>query len=319
MKQAGEQTRRRDLTTGEARPPKLAAVAAAVRAGTLSRSRRRPSPRRCAKSRVRSARERRDALEADLVAHARDLSPEQLTAVCRHALNVLDQDGPEPSETEKQARVGLVFGKTRIDGLTPFKGIADPETRAALQAALAPLAKPVKSELERDTRSHATRMIHALRDLALRALASGTLPKMAGLPATLLLTATLEQLEARTGLVSVLNGGTIPVEDVIRMAGQMRVVPIVFTAAGQAALLRAAERFATPAIRYTTATQDRGCVIPGCDQPIALSQHHHFEDFCQGGATSADQMGWVCPYHHHRITGWHLDESPRRVRRLRLL
>ena len=82
-------------------------------------------------------------------------------------------------------------------------------------------------------------MIHALRDLALRALASGTLPKMAGLPATLLLTATLEQLEARTGLVSVLNGGTIPVEDVIRMAGQMQSGPDRVHGRRASALLRA--------------------------------------------------------------------------------
>ena len=257
--------------------------------------------------------ERRDALEADLVAHARDLSPEQLTAVCRHALNVLDQDGPEPSETEKQARVGLVFGKTRIDGLTPFKGIADPETKAALQAALAPLAKPVPSELGRDTRSHATRMVHALRDLAKRALAAGTLPSMAGMPATLLLTATLEQLEARTGLVSVLNGGTIPVEDVIRMAANMKVVPIVFSAAGQPLYCGQAKRFATLAIRYTTATQDRGCVIPGCDQPIHYCEEHHPLEFSQGGETSAAHLAWLCYYHHHNITGWHLERRGGRV------
>ena len=145
VKQATEQAPRRDLTTGEPRPPRLASVAAAVRAGVLSAEQAQliSATMRRVPSGVSTA--RRDALEADLVAHAGDLSPEELARVCRHALDVLDEDGPPPPE-ELDAKVGLVFGKTRVDGLTPFKGIADPETKAVLEAALAPLAKPVKSE-----------------------------------------------------------------------------------------------------------------------------------------------------------------------------
>ena len=191
--------------------------------------------------------------------------------MCRHALNVLDPDGPPPPE-DTAAKVGLTFGKTRTDGLTPFKGICDPETRAALQAALAPLAKPVKSEHGTDTRTLPTRMHDALRDLALRALAGGDLPPMAGLPATLLLTTTLEQFEARTGLVSVLNGGTLPVEDVIRLAANMHVVPIVYSAAGEVLYCGQEQRLATTALRYATASQDLGCVIPGCDAPLSSAR-----------------------------------------------
>ena len=313
VKHATEQAGRRDLTTGEPRPPRLPAVAAAVREGTLSPEQTQTIAKTMRQVPAVVSDEQRGALEADLVGHAQDLAPEQLAAVCRHALNVLDQDGKKPSETEKQARVGLVFGQTRIDGLTPFRGIADPETKAALQAALAPLAKPVKSGPEPDTRSHATRMLHALRDLAKRMLATGSLPTMAGMPATLLLTATLEQLEARTGLVSVLGGGTIPVDDVIRMAAQMKVIPIVFSATGQALYCGQDQRLGTIAIRRTTATQDRGCVIPGCDVPIMFCELHHPTPFSEGGETSADHLAWLCPFHHHRIDGWHLQRSGGRV------
>ncbi len=301
VKQAIEQTPRRDLTSGEPRPATLAAVAAAVRDGALSGEqtqiisttiRRLPA----AVTAIQAAQ-----LEAELVGHAQDLDPSQLLQVCQLALRCLDPDGPEPDETRREIKVGLSFGRTRLDGFTPFKGIADPETKAALQAALAPLARPVPSETARDTRSLATRQHDALRDLALRQLASGDLPSMAGMPATLLLTATLEQLEARTGLVSVLNGGTVPVADVIRMAAHLRVVPIVYTAAGQALYCGQEQRLATPAIRYATATQDRGCVIPGCDVPIVFCQMHHPLDFAKGGETSAAHLAWVCPYHHRRI------------------
>lgn len=55
--------------------------------------------------------------------------------------------------------------------------------------------------------------------------------------------------------------------------------------------------------RYTTAAQDRGCLIPGCSVPIQFCQHHHFTDFAKGGETTAEDTGWVCPFHHRRIDG----------------
>ena len=313
VKQASEQVGQRDLTSGAPLPPKRAAVAAAVREGALSGEQTQVITKAMRLVPAAIAADRRDALESDLVQHAQTLDPALLSQVCQHALRCLDPDGKKPNETEREARVGLVFGKTRLNGLTPFKGIADAETKAALHAALAPLARPCPSESGPDPRSSATRMVHALRDLALRALAHGDLPSMAGLPATLLLTATLEQLEARTGMVSVLNGGTVPVEDVIRMAAQMRVVPIVFSSAGQTLYCGQAERLSTVAIRYATAAQDRGCVIPGCSVPIQLCQHHHFVDFAKGGETSVENTGWVCPFHHRRIAGWVLERRGGRV------
>ena len=156
-------------------------------------------------------------------------------------------------------------------------------------------------------------MHDALRDLALRALAGGDLPTMAGLPATLLLTTTLEQLEARTGLVSVLNGGTLPVEDVIRIAAQTNVVPIVYSAAGQILYCGQDQRLATIALRYATASQDLGCVIPGCDTPLVFCQMHHQTPFAEGGETTAENLAWVCPYHHRRIDGWTLERRGGRV------
>ena len=142
------------------RPAVLPAVAAAVRAGVLSGEQTQTITTTMRNIPAGVSTEQRTRLEADLVRHAADLAPEQLATVCRHALNVLDPDGPPPP-ADTAAKVGLVFGKTRTDGLTPFKGICDPETRAALQAALAPLAKPVKSEHGTDTRTLPTR--HARR------------------------------------------------------------------------------------------------------------------------------------------------------------
>ena len=310
--QAREQHHRRSLTTGEPLDPVLPHVAAAVRTGALS-----PGQTQVISAAMRQVpaavpHERRLAVEADLVTHAAQFDPRPLQRLAQRALDCLDPDG-KPTPEEVQARTGLHFGRLRRDGLTPFKGLADPETRAALEAALAPLAQPAHSEHEPDTRTRPQRLIAALRDLALRALANGSLPTLAGMPATLLLTATLEQLEARTGLVSVLNGGTIPVADVIRMAGMSLLVPIVFTSAGRILHCGQEQRLATLPIRHATAAQDRGCVIPGCETPITGCQLHHLDPYAQGGHTDVDNPAWLCPYHHHRINNWHLQRTNGRV------
>src|ERR1700677_4522177 len=69
----------------------------------------------------------------------------------------------------------------------------------------------------RDTRSTAQRN-HDGRDAAMRALlASGELGQHNGLPATIIVTTTLKELESASG-TAITGGGTrLPVSDVIRM------------------------------------------------------------------------------------------------------
>ena len=94
------------------------------------------------------------------------------------------------------------------------------------------------------------------------------------------------ELEARTGLVSVLSGGTIPVADVIRMAADMRVVPIVYGHTGEVLHCGRDRRLFPTAVRHAAAAQDRGCVIPGCETPLPLCQLHHIISFADGGTTA---------------------------------
>jgi hypothetical protein len=97
------------------------------------------------------------------------------------------------------------------------------------------------------------------------------------------------------------------------MAAAMKIVPIVFTATGEALWCGQEQRLGTLPIRRVTATQDRGCVIPGCDIPIMFCQQHHPTPFSEGGETSAAHLAWLCPYHHRRIDGWHLERRGGRV------
>ena len=114
----------------------------------------------------------------------------------------------------------------------PVTGLLDPETGALLRAALEPLAAPRHTAQERDMRTVSQRMHDAVRDAAKLMLGSGELPSQAGVPATLLITAKLDDLEQRTGHVSTAHGGLLPIRDVLRMAANARLVPAVFDTDG---------------------------------------------------------------------------------------
>ena len=75
-------------------------------------------------------------------------------------------------------------------------------------------------------------MHDAVRDAAKLMLASGELPSQAGMPATLIITAKLDDLERKTGHVTTAHGGLLPVRDVLRMAAHARLVPMVFDTDG---------------------------------------------------------------------------------------
>ena len=127
----------------------------------------------------------------------------------------------------------------------PVTGLLDPETGAFLRAALEPSAAPRHTAQERDTRTVSQRMHDAVRDAARLMLASGELPSQAGVPATLLITAKLDDLERTTGHVTTAHGGVIPIRDVLRMAANARLVPAVFDTDGAPLWLGHSQRLAT--------------------------------------------------------------------------
>ena len=127
----------------------------------------------------------------------------------------------------------------------PVTGLLDPETGALLRAALEPLAAPRHTAQERDMRTVSQRMHDAVRDAAKLMLASGELPSQAGVPATLIITAKLDDLERKTGHVSTAHGGLLPIRDVLRLAANARLVPAVFDTDGEPLWLGQTQRLAS--------------------------------------------------------------------------
>jgi Domain of unknown function (DUF222) len=304
----------RSLSTGELLPPKLPALAAAVAAGDIGPEHVRLI--RLTLRRIPSTVDQptRDAAEEELVGHARELDPDGLKHACAKLLQCVDPDGSLGSTDEDRQRSrAFTIGRQDRHGMYPVTGLLDPETGALLRAALEPLATPRHTAQERDVRTVSQRMHDAVRDAAKLMLASGDLPSQAGMPATLLITAKLDDLERKAGHVSTAHGGLIPIRDVLRMSANARLVPAVFDTDGAPLWVGRANRLATAHQRLTLTIMDKGCVYPGCDVPATRCEVMHLHDWVKGGPTNIDNLALGCDYHHHRFGEWTLERRHGRV------
>ncbi|BBZ27925.1 hypothetical protein MMAD_22200 [Mycolicibacterium madagascariense] len=159
----------------------------------------------------------REGCEASLALQAPGLTPEELKKVADKLLTYLDQDGPEPDDTDPAPPSGsLALGPQRSNGMSVLSGELDPEARAVWEAIYAKLAAPgmcnrddphpcvsgtpSQEQIEGDHRSLGRRQLDAMVAVGRMVLQSGTLGQHNGLPVTVIISTTLQDLEAAAGL-----------------------------------------------------------------------------------------------------------------------
>jgi hypothetical protein len=196
--------------------------------------------------------------------------------------------------------------------MTPFRGNLTPEAWAIYEAIFAKWAAPgmcnpddehpcvsgtpSQAQIDQDHRSLAQRQHDALVAVGRSVLESGELGQHNGLPTSIIIRTTLQDLECRAG-VGVSGGGTvIPIRDVIRLASHSNLYLAVFDkATGSALDLFRARRVASPAQRIMLIARDGGCTKPGCTVPAYGSQvHHAVRDWADNGQTNVDELGLAC-------------------------
>jgi hypothetical protein len=311
LDEAAQLTPRRTLT-GEPLEPELPCTAAAQAHGSINREHVKV---------VREAMDRippavdsltRAQIETDLVRTAIGVGPKELKDNADRVLFLLDQDGPEPDDLERARRRGLSKGAQGSDKMTPFRGNMTPEAWAIYEAIFAKWAAPgmcnpddehpcvsgtpTQDQIDKDHRSLAQRQHDALVAVGRSVLESGELGQHNGLPTSIIIRTTLQDLESRAG-VGVSGGGTvIPISDVIRLAAHSNLYLAVFDkATGSALDLFRARRVASPAQRIMLIARDGGCTKPGCTVPAYGSQvHHAARDWADNGQTNVDELGLAC-------------------------
>ncbi|OBA64135.1 hypothetical protein A5647_03530 [Mycobacterium sp. 1100029.7] len=316
--EAAELGPRRALT-GESLAPRLTATAAAQRDGKIGRGHIAVIRRFLDELPSGVDAETRGCVEADLAKLAAEYRPEQVRKWADRLACYLNPDGTY-TDQDRARRRGLVLGKQDLDGMSRLSGWLTPEARATVEAVLAKAAAPGVCNPEddtpivdgpageeaarRDTRSAAQRNHDGL-NAALRAvLASGKLGQHNGLPATIIVTTSLKDLESATGKGLTGGGTLLPMSDVIRLARHADHYLAIFDDAKPVALYHT-KRLASAGQRIVLYAKDRGCSRPGCDTPGYWCEVHHVEDWATTQCSDVDQLTFACgPDHKLLDSGW---------------
>ena len=262
----------------------------------------------------------RERAEADLARWGTQIRPEELSGLADQLANAINPDGTY-TDADRARRRGLTLGKQGPDMMSALRGWITPELRATLEALWAKLAAPgmcnnldeqpcvdgtpSQDAIDRDTRSTAQRHHDGLL-AALRAmLASGELGQHNGLPAAIIATTTLAELEAAAGHALTGGGTILPMSDVIRLARHAHHYLAIFDH-GKTLALYHTKRLASPAQRIVLYAKDRGCSAPGCTTGGYYCEVHHVTDWAQSHRTDIDDLTFGCGPHHRLLQprGW---------------
>ncbi|MGC1805209.1 MAG: HNH endonuclease signature motif containing protein [Mycobacterium sp.] len=309
----------RKAITGEVLPAVLTATAEAQRAGTIGTDHVRVIRGFWHRLPEFVDADTRQIAEAQLARLGHEHRPDELAKLADKLTDCLNPDGNFTDE-DRARRRGVILGKQGVDGMSPINGYLTPEARATLDAVLAKLAAPgmcnpdddtpltdgapADDAIRRDTRSAAQRNHDAL-NAALRAvLASGELGAHNGLPASIIVTTTLRELEAAAG-TGLTGGGTLlPISDVIRLARHAHHYLCIFDK-GKAIGLYHTKRLASPGQRIVLYAKDRGCSHPNCSVPGYHCEVHHCTPYATCHTTDVNDLTFGCgPHHPLAEQGW---------------
>jgi hypothetical protein len=297
---------------GESLPPVLEATAAAAAHGLITAEHVEIIRKAIAKIPGYVDTATRTQIEIDWARLAVKVGPKELLDGVDLRLFLLDQDGPEPDDTERARKRGIAIGKQGRDSTSQVTGWLTPEARATWEPIFAKYAAPgmcnpddpepctcgtpTQAQIDNDHRSLAQRQHDAFIAVGRIALMCGELGQLNGLPVSIIIRTTLQDLESRAG-IGVTGGGTkMSAKDVLRLAGHANLFLAVFDkATGSAMDLFRARRVASLAQRIMLIGRDGGCTKPSCTVgPYGTQVHHAAADWADDGNTNVDEMGLAC-------------------------
>ncbi|EHB54979.1 protein of unknown function DUF222 [Mycolicibacterium rhodesiae JS60] len=248
--------------------------------------------------------------ERTLAGHAQTMRPDQLEKVADRLATHLNPDGTFSEEDRARKRGFLWTGGQRPDGMSVGKVVATPQLRAELDAVFAKLAAAGPDDL----RSHAQRQHDALSQLVRDRLGDPKLGQHNGLPVTMIVTTTLQDLQAGAGHAVTAGGTLIPISDLIRMNAPANHYLAVFDGVtGQSLWLGRSKRLASADQRIMLLAKYRGCSAPGCTVNGYNSQvHHATKDWKHGGRTDIEDLTLACTCDNLLIEnhGWETRQLP---------
>jgi hypothetical protein len=298
----------RHALTGEGLEPLFPAAAAALAERVLSIEQATviaatvhalPEPLRAA---------HRASIDVTLTALGGDLDPTGLKIAGERILGYLHPDGTL-TEDRIHRRDRKADMHRHPDGSGQLTAHLSPACYALWETVLEPLArKRPDTGHGPDDRNDGQRLHDALEDAARRLLRTGELPTTVGVATTLMVTMTLDQLEARAGQATTAHGGTISIAEALRLAAGAKALPVVLGGGGILAYGRA-RRLASPAQRLALMARDKGCTFPDCRETAARSEVHHITDWAKGGENEPRPTRTRLRLRHQRTPAPRLESS----------
>ena len=264
----------------------------------------------------------REHAEATLAKIATEQLPDGLRNAAARLLALLHPDG-DFTDADRARRRGITVSPQGPEGLSKVHGLLDPEGRATCDAMMAAWATRGKCNPDdptpcidgdpgekagTDQRTLAQRQHDALTAVGRAILASGQLGSHHGLPATIIVSTTLQELQSAAGY-AVTGGGTLlPMRDVIRLASHAHHYFVVYDKHTREALyFGRTKRCASPGQRIVLYSLHGGCTKPGCHvPPYGCEVHHAARDWKRGGQTNIDELTLACKPDNLLVenTGW---------------
>ncbi|MGY4709262.1 HNH endonuclease signature motif containing protein [Mycolicibacterium sp. CBM1] len=319
----------RTTLTGEPLPPRQPATAEAWRDGRLDREHLRVIQRFLAELPVDVTPDVRQEAESFLAEHAVLLRPDQLRKLADMLALKINPDG-QFSDEDRNRKRGFILGRQQPDGMSEARLWATPELRAYLEAVFAKYAapgvcnpadqtavtdtEPAPAQAESDTRTIGQRQHDALMAMLRSKLGDPKLGQHNGLPVTVIVSTTLQELQDKTGHGITGGGSVLPISDVIRLSRHSYHYLTVFDGVtGQALWLGRTKRLASADQRIVLHAKDRGCTAPGCTVPgYNVQVHHATKDWSDGGATNIDDLTFACAHDNQLVEtgGWTTRKLP---------
>lgn len=293
--------------TGEPIPPRFAELAARQAAGEATGSQLDRVVKELLRlDKVKAATdEQRAVAEVVLAGAVPDVGPRDLGGLAARIRDHIDPDGQVPDDDYNSATRRLNWGDND-DGSVWLTGRFTAEAGEKVKVVLEPLARLNESPDELDLRSAEQRRHDALETVLDRTLRAGDQPSVGGVPATVLLNVSAEDLTSGTGSVELGSGQRVSTQTAKRMTDEASIVSVLFAPNGEVLDQGRKCRLATTAQTYALIARDKGCSFPGCTVPPQWAQRHHITSWLDGGLTDINNLTLVCHFHHHNFgrLGW---------------
>src|SRR3954454_15645205 len=297
--QAVERFGARRGLTGEALEPMFPATAEALADGAIGPEHAAAVAETVEGIPTQERAEHAASVETTLLDHARTNDQRTIRLLGQRILAHLDPDGPSPDEQRQQQTHRRLSLSRLPDSTGLLESRLSPTCQAIWEAVLTPLAaRRPDDALGPDDRTPAHRLHDAFEEAGRRLLAAGELPDHAGLPSQLIITMSLTDLERRAGRATTHHGGTLTIDQALKLAADGDVLPAILDDAGGILAYGRSRRLASAGQRKALFARDRGCTFPGCTRTAAQSEIHHTTDWALGGETNLETMAIACGYHN---------------------